>query len=101
MPDSTKSQQPKLLDQVRQVLRLHHYSIHTERSYVDWIVRFVHFHSMRSREDLFPTEAEMESIFSTWQKIIKKAVGSMGSGLELLVSFILVHNLADRSIMRP
>ena len=39
MPDSTKSQQPKLLDQVRQVLRLHHYSIHTERSYVDWIVR--------------------------------------------------------------
>jgi len=43
MPDSTKSQQPKLLDQVRQVLRLHHYSIHTERSYVDWIVRFVRF----------------------------------------------------------
>jgi len=54
MPDSTKSQQPKLLDQVRQVLRLHHYSIHTERSYVDWIVRFVRFHSMRSREHLFP-----------------------------------------------
>ena len=40
MPDSTKSQQPKLLEQVRQVLRLHHYSIHTEQSYVDWIVRF-------------------------------------------------------------
>ena len=58
MPDSTKSQQPKLLDQVRQVLRLHHYSIHTERSYVDWIVRFVRFHSMRSREDLFPAEAK-------------------------------------------
>jgi site-specific recombinase XerD len=30
MPDSTKSQQPKLLDQVRQVLRLHHYSTHTK-----------------------------------------------------------------------
>jgi hypothetical protein len=64
MPDSTKSQQPKLLDQVRRVLRLHHYSIHTERSYVDWIVRFVRFHSMRSREDLFPAEAKIESIFS-------------------------------------
>ena len=25
----------------------------------------------------------------------------VGSGLELLVSFILVHNLADRSIMHP
>ena len=32
--------------------RLHHYSIHTERSYVDWIKRFINFHHMRSREDL-------------------------------------------------
>ena len=64
MPDSTKSQQPRLLDQVRQVLRLHHYSIHTERSYVDWIVRFVRFHSMRSREDLFPAEAKIESFLN-------------------------------------
>ncbi|MBU0482871.1 MAG: phage integrase N-terminal SAM-like domain-containing protein, partial [Proteobacteria bacterium] len=50
MPDSTLCQepeQPKLLDQVRQYLRLHHYSIHTERSYVDWIVRFIRFHRMR------------------------------------------------------
>jgi len=38
MPDTTRSQQPKLLDEVRQVLRLHHYSIHTERSYVDLIL---------------------------------------------------------------
>ena len=57
-------QQPKLLDQVRQVLRLHHYSIHTERSYVDWIVRFVRFHSMRSREHLFPAEAKIESFLT-------------------------------------
>ena len=64
MPDSSKSQQPKLLEQVRQVLRLHHYSIHTERSYVDWIVRFVRFHGMRSREDLFPGEAKIESFLT-------------------------------------
>jgi len=47
MPDATKSQQPKLLDEVLQVLRLHHYSIHTKRSYVNRIVRFVRFHGMR------------------------------------------------------
>lgn len=29
---------PKLLNEVHKVLRLHHYSIHTERSYVEWIV---------------------------------------------------------------
>ena len=39
MLDSTRSQQPKLLDEVRNVLRLHHYSIHTEHSYVEWIMR--------------------------------------------------------------
>jgi len=54
MPAPMRNQQPKLLDEVRQVLRLHHYSIHTERSYVEWIVRFVRFHGMRSRKDLFP-----------------------------------------------
>lgn len=32
---------------------MHHYSIHAERSYLDSIVRFVRFHSIRSREDLF------------------------------------------------
>ena len=36
----------------------------TERSYVDWIVRFVRFQSMRSREDLFPAEAKIESFLT-------------------------------------
>jgi hypothetical protein len=49
---SSQEQTPRLLDQVRQTMRLHHYSIHTERSYIDWIKRYVHFHQMRSREDL-------------------------------------------------
>ena len=36
---SSQEQTPRLLDQVRNVVRLHHYSIHTERSYTDWIKR--------------------------------------------------------------
>jgi len=61
MPDTPQSQHPKLLDDVRKVLRLHHYAIHTERSYVEWIRRFVRFHGMRSREDLFPAEPRIET----------------------------------------
>ena len=30
---------PRLLDQVRNVIRLKHYSIRTEKSYVEWIKR--------------------------------------------------------------
>jgi hypothetical protein len=55
MPAATRAQ-PKLLDDVRQVPRPRHYSIHTERSYVEGIVRFFRFHGMRSRADLFPAE---------------------------------------------
>ena len=35
---------PKLLDQVREVIRMKHYSIRTEQAYVNWIhpVREIH-----------------------------------------------------------
>ena len=54
----------KLLDQVREVLRLKHYSIRTERSYCDWIRRYVKFHGMRTREELIPGEAKIEAFLS-------------------------------------
>src|SRR2546426_7577334 len=64
MPDTTQSQPPKMLDDVRKVLRLYHYSIHTERAYVEWIVRFARFHRMRSRADLFPAEPKIEAFLT-------------------------------------
>lgn len=42
----------KLLDQVREVMRIKHYSLRTERSYCDWIKRYIHFHKMQSRSEL-------------------------------------------------
>src|SRR5437773_9432180 len=54
----------KLLDQVREVLRLRHYSIRTEQSYCDWIRRFIKFHRMRSREELIPGEGKIEMFLS-------------------------------------
>lgn len=37
----------KLLDQVRDAIRLKHYSRRTEESYVHWIKRFILFHNKR------------------------------------------------------
>jgi integron integrase len=37
----------RLLDQVRNRIRLKHYSIRTEQAYVDWIRRYIHFHGKR------------------------------------------------------
>jgi Phage integrase, N-terminal SAM-like domain len=38
---------PKLLDQVRDVIRRKHYSIRTEQAYIDWIKRFIIYHGKR------------------------------------------------------
>ncbi len=58
------AQAPRLLDQVRAVMRLHHYSLHTERAYVDWIKRYIRFHRMRRREDLAGGEAKIEAFLT-------------------------------------
>jgi hypothetical protein len=46
------------------VLRLHYCSMHTERSSVEWIARFVRFHGMRSREAVFPAEPKIEAFLT-------------------------------------
>ena len=54
----------KLLDEVRDVMRLHHYSIHTERTYCDWIKRYILHHRMRDRQDLIDGEAKIEAFLT-------------------------------------
>src|SRR5204862_2650307 len=54
----------KLLDQVREVMRLRHYSIRTEQCYCDWIRRFIKFHHMRSRDELLGGGGKVESFLS-------------------------------------
>ena len=43
---------PKLLDEVRRVLRLKHYSIRTEKSYLDWIRRYMVHHRLRHPREM-------------------------------------------------
>lgn len=49
---------PKLLDQVRGKLRVKHYSIRTEQTYVDWIKRFIFFHGKRHPKDMEARDVE-------------------------------------------
>ena len=46
----------KLLDQIRNVIRRKHYSISTEKSYVDWVKRFILFHGKRHPNTLGKNE---------------------------------------------
>ncbi len=47
---------PKLLDQVRDAIRVKHYSIRTEQAYVDWIKRFILFHGKRHPREMAEEE---------------------------------------------
>jgi len=38
---------PRLMDQVRNVLRILYYSENTEEAYTDWILRYIKFHQKR------------------------------------------------------
>src|SRR6266481_7415271 len=54
----------KLLEQVREVMRLRHYSIRTEQCYCDWIRRYIKFHRMQSRAELSEGGGKVESFLS-------------------------------------
>jgi len=51
-------QQPRLLDRLRDKLRLKHYSIRTEYAYVDWVKRFIRFHGTRHPAEMGAEEVE-------------------------------------------
>ena len=53
---------PRLLDEVRRVLRLKHYSIRTETVYAGWIRRFILANGKRHPRDM--GEAEVEGFLS-------------------------------------
>jgi len=49
------SQKPKLLDQVRNLLRTRHYSYQTEKHYIAWIKRYIYFHDKQHPANLDPS----------------------------------------------
>ena len=58
-PQGTSSpKEKKLLDQVRDALRLKHYSARTEQTYIEWIKRYIIFHKKRHPKDMAIPEIE-------------------------------------------
>jgi integron integrase len=45
-----------LLDQVREAIRLKHYSVRTEESYVTWMKRYILFHHQRHPNEMVSAE---------------------------------------------
>ena len=74
---------PKLLDQVRDVIRRKHFSIRTEQSYVDWIRRFILFHNKRHPREM--AEAEVTQFLTHLARDGRVAASTQNQALSALL----------------
>jgi integron integrase len=69
----TGANAPRLLDQVRQAIRVRHYSIRTEESYTRWIRYFIRFHKLRHPRDMGGEEINQFLTFLAVQRNVSPA----------------------------
>ena len=77
----------KILDEARDVLRRRHYSIHTERTYCDWIKRYIVHFNMKSRADLCEGERKVEDFLTYLARDKQVAASTQNQALNALVFF--------------
>jgi len=73
----------KLLDRVRNVIRIKHYSSGTERAYVDWIKRFILFHGKRHPAEM--TEEEVAQFLTHLARDMDVAASTQNQALSALL----------------
>ena len=82
----------KIIDDMRDVMRRRHYSIRTERSYSEWVKRFVLHFNMKSRDDLSEGEKKIETYLTFLARDRNVAPSTQNQALNALV-FLYKHVL--------
>jgi integron integrase len=86
----------KLLDQVRDVIRMKHYSYRTEESYVAWIRRFILFHNKRHPNEMGAAEVEQFlSHLAVQERVAASTQNQALSALLFLYREVLRQELDD------
>jgi integrase len=83
LPVEAARNKPKLLDQVRDVIRRKHFSIRTEQAYVDWIRRFILFHDKRHPREM--AEAEVTQFLTYLARESRVAASTQNQALSALL----------------
>ena len=74
---------PRLLDQLRDKIRLKHYSIRTEEAYADWLRRFILHHGKRHPKDM--GRAEVEALLTHLAVVGKVAASTQNQAKSALL----------------
>jgi integron integrase len=89
-PNGTAPQPKRLLDQVRDAIRLKHYAHSTEQTYIHWIKRYIFFHNKRHPKDM--GAAEVESFLSHLATTAQVSASTQNQALSSLL-FLYKHVL--------
>jgi integron integrase len=85
---------PKLLDQVRDVIRRRHYSIRTEKAYIDWIRCFILYHNKRHPSEMAEEEvAEFLTHLARDRDVAPSTQNQALSALLFLYKDVLKHEI--------
>ncbi len=77
-PNSNK---PKLLDQVREKLRVKHYSYQTEKAYVTWIKRFIKYLAVKQKVASSTQNQALCAILFLYKQVLQKDIGYVDGSL--------------------
>ena len=92
----SQHQPPRLLEQVCEAIRVRHYSLRTEETYLRWIKRFILFHDKRHPREMGVQEVQqflshlavegrvaastqsqaLSAILFLYQQVLKQDIGS-------------------------
>ena len=94
----------KILDEVRDIMRRAHYSIHTERAYCDWITRYIRFYHMQTRATLFVEPKKKVEDYLTYLAVQANVAASTQNqafnALVFLYKRVLEHPLENIKAVR-
>ena len=102
--------QPRLLDRVRDAIRLRHYSYRTEQVYLHWIKRYIWFHDKRHPADMGAAEVtaflshlarDREVSASTQNQALSSLLFLYGAVLELKLPWMNEIQRAKRPVRVP
>ncbi len=93
-PKVVPNPKAKLLDQVREVLRVKHYAISTEEVYIHWIKRYIFFHQKRHPREM--NAPEVQAFLSDLALNQKVSASTQNQALNALV--FLYHEVLHQEL---
>ena len=87
-----------LMDQIREVLRVKHYSLRTEEAYTGWVLRFLKFHRDQSGEWIHPRDLGSAEVVGFLNHLASAKAVSAATQNQALVRSCFIYSSTNRAL---